>query len=255
MTKFMRLFLVWMGLLPVVAMAQLNTFTTTTFSSAVATLPNGSTPPQTIVYVASATGIQSPNINNGGSSTQGSLLYADREALRVLSISGTAITVQRGANGTNATGHLTGALVWIGNPDWYAQDPPYFAPSGTCTLKTTYALPRIELLSGEIFTCDSSGTWAYAGPFMTEGSAANARTTVNDAAYTAQAWDSYIGYTAITAGRAVTLPAASSMVGKVYFLVNEAQGAYAITAGTYCATTSTLFSVRCRSNGTNWISF
>lgn len=259
MTKLMRLFLVWMGLLPMAAFAQLNTFTTTTLSSAIAA-QSGSTPPATLIQVASATGISGPNINNGGSSTQGTLLYVDREAMRVLSVSGTTITVQRGANGTAAAGHLTGVTVYIGNPDWYAQDPAQFVPSGTCTLANTYALPKIEVLSGEIFTCDATKVWSYAGPFLADGAAPLAITTVSAATYTALAWDLWINipYTS-TGAVTLTLPAASSLPGKVYIIADTGNASthnVTVTTANGCATLTTQYqSCRVRSNGTAWQAF
>jgi hypothetical protein len=243
-----------MGVLPMAAFAQLNTFTTTTLSSAVTA--SGAGIPATVIYVASATGISGPTLTNPPN--QGTLLYADREAMRVQSVNGTAITVQRGADGTRASGHLSGVLVWIGNPDWYFSDPEGFPPSDTCTLATTYALPKIEVLTGEIYTCDSLKEWSYAGPFFTDGKSNDARTTVSDAAYTALAWDHIIAYTALTAARIVTLPAASSMPGKVYIIQNESTGDFTITAGTNCvvpAVSGGLQVIKCRSNGTAWFPF
>lgn len=252
MNKLLRI-LALLGL-PILALAQTNTLTTTTLSAAI-TQQTGSTSPAQIISVASATGINAPSNTNG---TQGSLLYVDREAMRVQSINGTSITVLRGQNGTQAEGHLTGVLVWIGNPQWYSQDPAEFPPNGACTLANTITLPRLEVLSGEIFTCDSLGVWSYAGPYFTDGRSNDARTTVNDVAYTAKVWDHIIAYTALSAARVVTLPAASSMPGKVYILQNESTGNFTITAGTNCvvpAVAGGLQVIKCRSNGTAWFPF
>lgn len=242
--------------LPALALAQLNTFTTTTLSAAIAA-PAGSTPPATLISVASATGINAPSNVNG---TQGTLLYVDREAMRVLATSGTTITVQRGANGTAASGHLTGVVVYIGNPQWYAQDPPYFVPTGTCTLAKTYALPRIELLSGEIFTCDATNVWSYAGPFFGEGAAPLAITSVSASTYTALPWDLWIATNSTSNAIAITLPAASSLPGKIY-IVQDAAGTAAthnvtVTTVTSAGTISTNYQTsRFRSDGTHWNAF
>ena len=242
--------------LPALALAQLNTFTTTTLSAAIAA-PAGSTPPATLISVASATGINAPSNTNG---TQGTLLYVDREAMRVLATSGTTITVQRGANGTAASGHLTGVVVYIGNPQWYAQDPPYFVPAGTCTLANTYALPRIELLSGEIFTCDATKVWSYAGPFSGEGAAPLAITTVAASTYTALPWDLWLNVSYTSTGAVtVTLPAASSLPGKVYIIADTGTAQtnnITVTTANGCGTISTHYgSCRIRSNGTAWQAF
>jgi hypothetical protein len=244
--------------LPALALAQLNTFTTTTLSAAVAG-PSGSTPPPTIITVASATGISGPSLS-ASPPTQGTLLMVDREAMRVLSVSGTAITVQRGANGTSAVGHLTGVIVYIGNAQWYAQDPPPFVPTGSCTLSKTYALPKIELLSGEIFTCDATGVWSYAGPYLSDGQAPLAITTVAAATYTALPWDLWLGVTYTSTGAVtITLPAASSLPGKVYIIQDQGTAQtnnITVTTANGCASITTHFGAcRVRSNGTAWYAF
>ncbi len=134
--------------LPVLALAQTNTLTTTTLSAAIAQ-PSGSTPPTQIITVASATGINAPSVFNG---TAGSMLYVDREAMQVVSILGTAITVQRGQRGTKAVGHVSGAYVWIGNPQWFQVSDPL----GTCSVGAQYASPWVNAITGGIWLCSGS---------------------------------------------------------------------------------------------------
>jgi hypothetical protein len=241
--------------LPIVALAQLNTLTYTTLSSAQS--GGGQTAPPTFVTVASATGINVPSINNG---TQGTMLFVDGEAERVIAQVGTTTTFQvlRGQNGTHAEAHLANALVWIGNPDWFAQHVVGQEPRGSCTVANLYAYPIIETLSGKWLTCDSGGEFAYAGPGAGDPRIPNARTTVADAAYSALPYDYVIAYTSLTATRAVTLPAANSMPGKVYIIVDESGSAgtdnITIAGGSnHCTGVTTNYgSTRCGSNGTAW---
>jgi hypothetical protein len=61
------------------------------------------------IVVASAT-----NINAPSSSHSGSKLYVDREVMDVTAVNSTTITVVRGATGTKATPHASGATVYVG---------------------------------------------------------------------------------------------------------------------------------------------
>ena len=74
------------------ANAQVYSLTQTSVSGAIA---SGSV--QTFI-VASATNV-----------TTGSMLYVEQEAMLVLGVNGTAVTVARGQNTTRAVGHPTGA--------------------------------------------------------------------------------------------------------------------------------------------------
>lgn len=62
------------------------------------------------------------------------------------------------------------------------------------------------------------------------GGMLGAVTSVSDAAYTALVGDYFIAYTALTAGRTVTIPtAAAGNKGQVYIVKNQSAGAFAIT--------------------------
>jgi hypothetical protein len=91
------------------------------------------------------------------------------------------------------------------------------------------------------------------------------RTAVSDANYTATQADNFIAYTALTAGRTVTLPT-GVRAGTVIVVKNESAGAFAITiapsSGTIdgaasVATTAVARApaVRAYFNGTNWFTF
>lgn len=147
--KKLRKILLLLGL-PAIALAQTNTLTTTTLSSAIAQ-PTGSTPPSQFLTVASSTGINAPSVTNG---TQGTMLFVDREAIRVVAQVGSTNTWQvlRGQNGTRAVGHISGAPVLIGNPQWFKASDPL----GTCAIGTEYSSPWINTLTGGVWVCSGS---------------------------------------------------------------------------------------------------
>lgn len=229
--------------------AQLNTFTTTTLSSAV-------TATQTSFTVASATGISAPSLASG---TSGTNLYTwDGELMQVTAISGTLVSVQRGWGGTKAFAHASGILVFIGNADWYFSYFPGSTFGGTCTKSALYAYPAIQVLQHQFHVC-SDGNAGYGGPSLSDGQLAMARTAVA-ANYTALPWDLYIGYTATGSAFTLTLPAASTLPGKVYIIVDESNAAathnITVTTASGCAAiTANGGSCRVRSNGTSWFAF
>lgn len=138
--KMKNLFRGFLGMVLLLAMTSLasaqSALSSTTLGAAV------STPSGTTVKVASASGI-----------TAGStLLYVDREAMFVNSVSGTTIGVQRGASGTRATIHASGATVYLGSPTQFTVYPRY----GSCTRANEIVLPIVNVMSGQIFDCFNS---------------------------------------------------------------------------------------------------
>lgn len=129
MKKFFKYFsLLAFLLVPVILPAQ-TAMTKTTLSGAV-------TLTQTTIQVASATGIVAPNPFGGPSQTPGAntLLVIDGEAMNVEGISGTVVTVQRGASGTKQKAHDAAAVVWVGSPSVYSSA----FTQDTCTPSITY---------------------------------------------------------------------------------------------------------------------
>ena len=113
--------------------------TKTTLSSAISTGTN-----QTI-FVASATGITASPVT---------MLYVDREAMLVLSISGTTVKVARGQSGTASVPHVTGSMVLAGTPDqFYTRDP-----SGACTATATAVTPWVNISTGNQWLCSTITT-------------------------------------------------------------------------------------------------
>jgi len=141
MTYLKRFFgiLAFAWLLAAVAFAQYNTVTSTTLSSAVAATDS-------IINVASATGI---------TADPQTTLYIDREVMPVVSVSGTAITVRRTAR---ATAHISGAVVWVGRPNWFRSTDP----SGACTVTTEHVHPWVNTATGSVWYC-SGGRWNPVG--------------------------------------------------------------------------------------------
>jgi hypothetical protein len=70
-------------------------------------------------------------------------MYVDRELMTVLAVNGTEITVARGAAGTAAAGHRSGAMVLSGNPTWFFDHDP----QGDCTL-SPLVTPYVNVSNG-----------------------------------------------------------------------------------------------------------
>ena len=244
------------------AHAQQYTFTTTTLAAAVA--PPGTTGLQICFTVASGTGITGPTMGNGpfggGQGSLGSALYIDNELMQVTSVSGTNVCVQRGQYGTMAASHVSGQLVWIaGDPTWFSQAATTVWPQGSCTVASMNAQPRIHVLDGTIWNCGSDGFWGFAGLGLDAYGSPMAKTAVTGN-YTAKPWDKYLAYTSTSSGYTLTLPAASSLNGKVYVIVDESGHAASdnitVTTANGCASiTANYGSCRIRSNGTAWFAF
>jgi hypothetical protein len=209
---------------------------------------------QQTISVASATGF-----------TAGSTwAFIDRELVIVRAVSGTTISVIRGANGTRATGHISGSRVYVGPVGAFLG----YDPSGSCTAASESYLPQISVTSGLQWTCNASGYW-QAVSFDAIGYRLP-RTEVSDAAYTAKNSDYLIVITSITADRVVTLPSPVGVKGKPLFIADDSGlVTSATTIGVVPAGTNQLnggsstqidiataySSLRLRSNGATWITW
>jgi hypothetical protein len=136
--KRLFLFLAVAALFAVPGLSQTAFTTTTTSETLNAT--------ETDVTVASASGI-----------AVGDIMYIDKEAMSVVSISGTIIQVRRGQAGSGSDDHVSGATV-------YHEVPGSFISSdlvGTCTAGSEYPnfTPLINPRTGNMFTCTNS-EWA-----------------------------------------------------------------------------------------------
>lgn len=83
-----------------------------------------------------------------------SIFYVDREAMCIASNVSTFITVSRGCNGTQATGHLNGSTGYVGVPNYFKQQNPV----GTCTSANEAVLPVVVVPSGTLYNC-IAGYW------------------------------------------------------------------------------------------------
>jgi hypothetical protein len=129
---------------PVVAQ---TTVTQTTLSASVAAPGQGS--PANVVSVASATNISA-----------GTEIFVDREAMLVISVSSTTLTVQRGYDSSLVGAHASGQLVYVGAASGQIGSPfVYNNPAiGSCTLSSEQWSVRINVTNGQVWAC-TNGTW------------------------------------------------------------------------------------------------
>lgn len=129
--------------------------TKTTTSAAIGATDNS-------ILVSSATGIVTYSPVTG----QRGMLFIDREAMIVTGISGTRISVTRGARGTRGTStHASGAVVYVGLDTqayfWGAAgSSPSQDLSGSCTSTQQAILPIINVRTGDEMTCPASGPYS-----------------------------------------------------------------------------------------------
>ncbi len=152
----------FMSLALIPARAQVYTLTQTSLSSAVA---SGAI--QT-VSVASATNI---------TATPATYLYVEQEAMLVLGVNGTAVTVARGQNTTKAVGHPSGAMILAGSPDWFSDQDP----TGSCVTASTKATPHVNVITGKQWLC-STVTLSWVPGFQNLVQPARVTTAVASAA-------------------------------------------------------------------------
>lgn len=119
------------------------------------TISGAMTATQTTVTVVSAT-------CTGCTVANGTVVYVDAEAMRVISVTATStiFNVTRGTDGTAASAHNTGAVAWIGPGNrFHASDPVplgNFVGTGACT-QASYGgfKPWISFRSGLRWFCDN----------------------------------------------------------------------------------------------------
>ena len=113
------------------------TTTSTTLSAALAADASN-------VYLTSATGVTAGT----------TLLYCNRELMKVTALSGTRATVRRGVGGTLAIAHASGTTVYVGSPDVFgAQDP---IQGSVAVAAAQPYLPLIVPSSGKIWDVENS---------------------------------------------------------------------------------------------------
>lgn len=129
----------------------------TTLSSALGTPPDNG---PGCFSVASATGIVSPGFTTPNYPTGNqTVLFTDREAIFVTSLNGTYVCGVRGWGSGKATPHVTGAVVYVASPNQFTN----IEKVGACNAANEPYLPQINLTTGNIFDCKSSGQWIMVG--------------------------------------------------------------------------------------------
>lgn len=129
----------------------------------------GNVPAPTIITVTSATSIVGANPNLAITASQPNFqtqLFIDRELMTVINVSGTALTVVRGAGGTVATPHSNGAMVLFGQPRFfYSMDPGAVAGNGPgvspisnipCILNNVVVSPWVNIRTGAQWYCNAN---------------------------------------------------------------------------------------------------
>ncbi|HLJ26563.1 MAG TPA: hypothetical protein VKY85_07620 [Candidatus Angelobacter sp.] len=150
LTKTFGVFL--MAVLASMAALGQSTLQQTTLSAAVngGTSATGGVVLQTQIQPASLTGFTAPTQGN----QNGSIVVVDTEFMQVLGVNASTglVSVARGIWGTQARGHVSGATVYVGPPNFFKN----FDPNGSCTASLEPVLPTVSAASGDVFTCDSN---------------------------------------------------------------------------------------------------
>lgn len=190
--------------------------------------------------------------------------FIDMEAVDILSVSGTTITLKgRGMAGTRQSAHATNSVVFVG---------PFAAfqtidPVGSCTSTLVQYLPWINLRNGNLFGCDTNtGIWQSVNltPGLNGFPFHSVTLTSLVTAYTAKLYDTWIEINTSVAST-VTLPAITGVYGKVIIIKGSSssgssitvsgssnQGVGLATAGTTATITTTGAVLRLMSSGTFW---
>lgn len=89
-------------------------------------------------------------------------LYVDREYMSITAITGTLISVRRGASGTRATPHLAGASVFVAPPNYFTT----YDRSGAGTYANEQASPYINISNGNVWSV-LGGLWVKNNTYAT----------------------------------------------------------------------------------------
>lgn len=89
---------------------------------------------------------------SGTNVAAGDILFVDREAMLINSISSATAQVRRGWAGTAARAHAAGATVYTGVPSRFYNTEVV----GTCTATAELYTPRVVLPTGNVYQCQNS---------------------------------------------------------------------------------------------------
>lgn len=97
------------------------------------------------------------NVTSGTGFTVGNFVWADYEQLLITSVSGTAVGVRRGVNGTRAMAHDNTERVITGPADHFHTNDPDVGQDCTKGVGQGAFSPWINVRSGDIWTCNAFG--------------------------------------------------------------------------------------------------
>ena len=158
---------------------------------------------QNIISVVSETGFAANEI-----------VYMDREAMRIVNVDAAGgFSVIRGQLGTRAATHENGTNVLEGPADFFTVQDPV----GSCVSTSNVNLPRVNVATGNRWTCKET---RWVANNVEPHSYAEAYEEIDDAAYTLTLNDHFVVLTRATAGRTFTLPSISQIAGHKVCIVN-----------------------------------
>jgi hypothetical protein len=108
-------------------------------------------PTFTLTQAVVSTSVQTIAVSSATNFAKQYVVFIDAEAMRVISISGNIITVERGA-GSRATTHASGASGYVGPANYFSTYDRY----GSCTATQELVLPVVNTDNARIFNCSSS---------------------------------------------------------------------------------------------------
>lgn len=113
----------------------------------------------TLASAAGATG-NAIVLTSASTVAAGQVIFVDREAMLINTLSGTTAQVTRGYGGTAARAHAALAMAYTGTPDRFYRVE--VVGGSTCTSASELYLPHISLPTGNVYQCQNS-TWIQIG--------------------------------------------------------------------------------------------
>lgn len=213
-----------------IVQSSLSAQTTTTQTVLTAAI---TTTTSTQVTVASNTGF------SVSTATQEYDIWVDGEMMKVQSQVGTSNTyvVSRAVNRTRATAHPTGSLVFFGPAGRgpFVSQPPW--PGSSCTVTSYQYMPLVVYgpavstgTNGALIANCTGSVWNITS--LAPNNDLRPTKMINDTAYTALLSDEFIIFQQLSAGRTVTLPAITGLIGKTYVISNSTTNGSTITVAT-----------------------
>lgn len=112
--------------------------------------------PTTLSTAITSTSVKTITLTSTTNALAGNIVYVDNESM-VIEQATPQLIVQRGAGGTAASTHASGALAFVGAPNLFGSRPAP-DPGGSCTRSTLAVVPLINITQGIISDC-LGGQW------------------------------------------------------------------------------------------------